>query len=86
MNNKNINLDKAASTFRSLLRRRMSKGAKTVSALDLTNSLPEVRGSVRGALIRRVLLTLENEKVIRRTSQTVYNDETHHSVAVYQVV
>lgn len=73
----------ALSRFRTAIASRARKTG-SVSSLDLSKVLTNVKGSRRGAIVRRAFESLIEEKAIRRTTDTVYNRDTHHSVAVYK--
>lgn len=72
--------------IKSEIRRRARRGAKTISAVDVANVMrSRATGASRGAAVRRAFADLVDEQVLRATTSTVYNPDTHHSVTVYQV-
>lgn len=80
---KEMTFNAALSRFRTLILNRVKK-TKSVSAVDLMENVPSVVGSRRGAVIRRAFESLIEDGKIQRTSETAYNSETHHSVAIYK--
>ena len=80
--NRSNSFERAVSTIRSAARRKATSAGK-VSAVDLQNIATSTRNSRRGAAVREAFRQLEDEKVLRRTRETVYNNSTRHRVAVY---
>jgi hypothetical protein len=80
---KEMTFNDALSRFRTVIMNRIRKN-KTVSAVDILDNVPSVTGSRRGAIVRRAFESLIEDGKIKRTSDTVYNHETHHSVTVYK--
>ena len=74
---------RAVSSICSAARRRIGKKG-TVSAVDLSSIAPTITGGTRGAAVRTAFRTLEDEKVMCRTADTVYNPNTRHRVCVYK--
>jgi len=79
-----LSFTEAVSRFRTAITTRLARhGAEGVSSADLADVVPSVRGSRRGAIVRRAFEALMEDKEIVRTRDTVYNSDTHHSVSVY---
>jgi hypothetical protein len=83
MSKKLSTFDRAVSSICSAARRRISSKG-TVSAVDLSSIAPSITGNSRGAAVRAAFRSLEDEKFMCRTSDTVYNPSTRHRVAVYK--
>lgn len=75
--------DRAVSEMRSAIRRKIRRSELT-SALDVADVSPALKGSIRGAAVRKVFSQLETEGVIRVTDDVVYNNRTRNSVSVYR--
>lgn len=78
-----MSFNQALQRFRTIITNRVRQNG-TVSALDITDNIPSVSGPRRGAVVRRAFESLVADGVIRKTTQTVYNAATHHSVTVYR--
>lgn len=83
MSNKTNAFERAVAQVRTAVRRRL-RTKTTVSSVDVTPAAPHFRGAKRGAVIRTVFRQLEEEGVIKSTSDTVYNTRIRHSVTVYR--
>jgi len=77
-----MSFPQAVSRFRKVILNRLEKLGE-VSSVDLTDVVGSVRGSLRGAAVRRAFQALEEDGLLRETNNTVYNSKTRHRVSVY---
>jgi hypothetical protein len=82
MKNNNSNFDRAVSSFRTSIRRRITRTGR-VSAVDLASVANWIVGSPRGAAVREAFRQLQSDKVITATNATVINPRNRHQVTVY---
>jgi len=77
----------AVSRLKTEIRRRASRGATEISAVDVANvQRGALRGASRGAAVRRAFADLVDEGLLKTTNLVEYNSDTHHSVTVYRVL
>ena len=75
--------ERAVSKVRTAVRRRLRNNL-TISSVDVSAVAPDFKGSARGAVVRAAFRQLEEEGVIKSTTDTVYNSRIRHSVTVYR--
>lgn len=85
MENKNKVFDRAVSSLRSAALRRVRRTGN-VSAVDVASVVPTLKGAGRGAAVREAFRRLEDEKIVRRSDDTVYHTATRHRVSIYTAI
>lgn len=87
---KNASFNSSVSRFKRNILNAAKRNGGQVSSVDLIGLNPSVKGSRRGAVVRRAFTSLVNDGTLRIMKsrgniKTTYNAETHHRVTVYSL-